>query len=175
MTLPASTATNTRPVNAPHVRPLPEADVAAAVNTVCAATGVGCSDTPGPIPRAPIPVSPVTGAQTQIENQIPQIVVREMESVLKINDGDIAVLGGLMQDITDDLTTSVPFLSKLPLIGELLFTSVTKDYRKTELVIFLRPVVVHRASLAGDLADYRPFLEEMTAPVEAYSGREAGP
>ena len=112
---------------------------------------------------------------TRIENQVPQIAVREMESVLKVNSGDIAVLGGLMTDITDDLTTSVPFLSKLPLVGELFFTSVTKEYLKTELVIFLRPVVVHRASLAGDLADYRPFLEEVTAPAEAYSGREAGP
>ncbi|MEE8263809.1 MAG: secretin N-terminal domain-containing protein [Gammaproteobacteria bacterium] len=112
---------------------------------------------------------------TRIENQVPQIAVREMESVLKVNSGDIAVLGGLMTDITDDLTTSVPFLSKLPLVGELFFTSVTKDYRKTELVIFLRPVVVHNASLAGDLADYRPFLEEVTAPAEGYSGREAGP
>ncbi|MFB3084220.1 MAG: hypothetical protein ACE1Z4_12350 [Gammaproteobacteria bacterium] len=94
----------------------------------------------------------------------------------RINDGDIAVLGGLMQDITDDLTTSVPFLSKLPLIGELLFTSVTKDYLKTELVIFLRPVVVHRASLAGDLADYRPFLEDVTAgaPPAEYAGSESG-
>jgi len=129
-------------------------------------------DDPNP---ALVVINPVTGAQTQIENQIPQIVVREMESVLKINDGDIAVLGGLMQDITRDDVASVPFLSKLPLVGELFFTSVTKEYLKTELVIFLRPVVVHRASLAGDLADYRPFLEEVTAPAEAYSGREAGP
>ncbi len=129
-------------------------------------------DDPNP---ALVVTDPLTGAQTQIQNQIPQIAVREMESVLKINSGDIAVLGGLMTDITDDLTTSVPFLSKLPLVGELLFTSVTKDYRKTELVIFIRPVVVHSASLAGDLADYRPFLEEVTAPAEAYSGTEAGP
>jgi len=111
-----------------------------------------------------------------VQNQVPVIAVQEMESVLRINDGDIAVLGGLMQDITDDLTTSVPFLSKLPLIGELLFTSVTKDYLKTELVIFLRPVVVHRASLAGDLADYRPFLEDVTAgaPPAEYAGSESG-
>jgi general secretion pathway protein D len=129
-------------------------------------------DDPNP---ALVVTDPNTGTTTRIENQVPQIAVREMESVLKVNSGDIAVLGGLMTDITDDLTTSVPFLSKLPLVGELFFTSVTKDYRKTELVIFLRPVVVHRASLAGDLADYRPFLEEVTAPAEAYSGTEAGP
>ena len=56
-------------------------------------------------------------AEAGTVNLIPEIQVREMESVLKINNGDIAIIGGLMEDVIDQKTQGVPVLSKLPLIG----------------------------------------------------------
>jgi general secretion pathway protein D len=92
-------------------------------------------------------------------SQIPEIAVRELESILKIHDGQVAVLGGLMQDSIIQNRNGVPFLNRLPLIGDAVFTSRSHDVVKTELVVFLRPVIVRNPSLSGDFRDFRPLLE----------------
>ena len=95
-----------------------------------------------------------------IPNNVPQIQVQEMESVLQINNGQIAVLGGLMQDTVRQDSNSIPLLSDIPVLGDSLFRSRNNDYDKSELVIFLRPLVIRNPSLEGDLAGYRSYLEE---------------
>lgn len=93
-----------------------------------------------------------------IESLVPEIQVREMESMLQINSGKIAVLGGLMQDEISNNSDRVPGLSKVPVIGKA-FTSKNDATRKTELVIFLRPTVITNASLESDeLASYKQYL-----------------
>lgn len=95
---------------------------------------------------------------TRIESRIPQIQVRELESVLRINSGNTAVLGGLMQDNIQQASDHVPGLSKIPLVGKL-FTGRSNFNVKTELVIFLRPVVLQNASLESDeLSSYKQYL-----------------
>lgn len=98
-------------------------------------------------------------ADAGVINAIPEIQVREMESVMKVYSGDIAVLGGLMQDSLDNNNTGVPGLSRLPGIGGL-FSLRDNTTSKTELIIFIRPVVVRQASLEGDLEKYRDYLPE---------------
>lgn len=89
---------------------------------------------------------------------IPEIRIREMESLLQINSGNIAILGGLMQDEISNNTDKVPGVSDVPGLGKL-FTGQNKSTTKTELVIFLRPTVVANASLESDeLANYKQFL-----------------
>jgi MSHA type pilus biogenesis protein MshL len=102
-------------------------------------------------------------AQAGTTSKIPEIQVREIESILKINNGDIAVIGGLMQDVTEQNTRSIPVLSQIPLIGDL-FSYRDDKYTKTELVIFLRPVVVKEASLSGDLRNYQVYLPNPSKP-----------
>lgn len=96
-------------------------------------------------------------ARVGIISRIPQTQTREMESVLKIDCRQIAVLGGLMQDQANNLTDAVPGLSRLPGLGRL-FTHNSNSSEKTELVIFLRPQVVRNASLSGD---YLAFGHEL--------------
>jgi general secretion pathway protein D len=98
----------------------------------------------------------------QILSEIPAIAVRELESLLRLQDGQIAVMGGLMQDSIFQGTNRVPFLSKLPVLGEGVFSSRTNDTVKTELVVFIRPVIVRTPSVEDDLRDYRRFLERQT-------------
>jgi MSHA type pilus biogenesis protein MshL len=98
-------------------------------------------------------------ATAGVKSEIPVIQVREIETVLKINDGDTAVIGGLMQDQIDKKQSGVPILSSIPLLGAL-FRYQDDEYIKSELVIFIRPVVVHSASLTGDLKEYRKYLLE---------------
>lgn len=89
-------------------------------------------------------------------SQVPEIRVREMEAVLRLNDGEIAVLGGLMQNDDRSHDNAIPGLSRIPLLGEV-FRTRQRESRKTELVIFLRPVIVRDPSLDGDLRPYRRF------------------
>ena len=98
-------------------------------------------------------------AEADVVSEIPVIQVREIESVLKIENGDTAVIGGLMQDMIDKKTSGVPILSSIPLLGAL-FRYQDDEYVKSELVIFIRPVVIHDASLAGDFKEYRKYLLE---------------
>jgi general secretion pathway protein D len=98
-------------------------------------------------------------ARAGVVSKIPQTQTREMESILKIDDNQIAVMGGLMQDEMNNLTDEVPGLSKIPLAGEL-FKQRNNTTTKTELVIFLRPVVIKNASIDGDFSDYRDDLPD---------------
>ncbi len=95
---------------------------------------------------------------TPIKSEIPIIQVREMESMLQINSGSTAVLGGLMQDEIVRNTDKVPGLSNVPGVGNL-FKGKNDATRKTELVIFLRPTVISNASLESDeLQRYKQYL-----------------
>jgi general secretion pathway protein D len=94
-----------------------------------------------------------------VESEIPEIQVREMESMLRVSSGQIAVIGGLMQDKVDKKTTGVPFLSSLPLIGPA-FTYRDDQVLKTELIVFLRPRVIHVADVGADLSDFRQYLPQ---------------
>jgi len=84
-----------------------------------------------------------------IINLIPEIQTREMESIIKVESGQTAVMGGLIQEGIDKNTNEVPFLSRIPLLGNL-FQNRNDTTSKTELVIFLRPVVIKDASINGD-------------------------
>jgi len=98
------------------------------------------------------------GDAGDITNLVPVIRTREMESVLKLVNGQVGVLGGLMQDERNSGNREVPGLARLPLLGDLFFNADEVNNRKTELVIFLRPVVIGEPSLERDLKDYRQFL-----------------
>jgi general secretion pathway protein D len=63
-----------------------------------------------------------------------------------------------MQDTYRNTDRQTPFAGDIPVLGNL-FKSRNRESLKTELVIFLRPVVVRNASIDGDLRDYRRFLE----------------
>lgn len=96
-------------------------------------------------------------AKVDVISEIPVIQVREVESVLKVNSGDVAVIGGLMQDEVSNNKRGIPVLSKIPFVGSL-FRYEDDNTEKTELVIFIKPIVIKNASLNGDLKDYQEYL-----------------
>lgn len=104
-----------------------------------------------------------------VTNAIPVIRTREMESVLRVDNGNIAVMGGLMEDAMDNTDNTVPVISRLPIVGSL-FQHRDDTRRKTELVVFLRPVVVKDASLEGDYAAFRDKM-----PGKDFFGNNPGP
>lgn len=99
-------------------------------------------------------------ANSEVESLIPEISVREMESMMKIDGGDTAVIGGLMQDVHSDDSAGLPGFSKLPYVGRL-FSYENKSYTKSELIIFIRPVIIEQASLKSkSLSSYQHFLPD---------------
>lgn len=96
-------------------------------------------------------------ALTTEPNRIPVFETRELDSVLRIQSGETAVLGGLMQDSLENTEDMIPGISAIPLIGKL-FAQQRKLNRKTELVIFLRATVVRDASVEGDYRSFRELL-----------------
>jgi general secretion pathway protein D len=92
-------------------------------------------------------------------SRIPEIQTREIETVMKVDNGDIAVMGGLMQESVNNQRDQLPGAGSLPIVGNL-FRYVNDASTKSELVIFLRPTVVHDASLQGDYASYRGLLPD---------------
>ena len=94
-----------------------------------------------------------------VVSRIPQTQTREMESVMKIDNNQIAVMGGLMQDSINNLSDEVPFVARIPLLGNL-FKQRNDTTEKTELVIFLRPVIIKNASVNADFGEFRNSLPD---------------
>jgi general secretion pathway protein D len=99
-------------------------------------------------PNPSLKATKANGFDQDIVSRIPIIRTREMDSVLRIENGNIAVMGGLMEDSINNKDDNVPGISNIPLFGNL-FKNTTKTRTKTELIIFLRPIVINSA------ADYK--------------------
>lgn len=107
---------------------------------------------------------------TNAANLIPQTQSREMESVLKIENNQIGVMGGLMQDTINNLNDSVPLLSRIPFLGGF-FQQRNDTSTKSELVIFLHPIVIKEASVNGDYSEFRGNLPNQDFFHESASGK----
>jgi len=103
-------------------------------------------------------------AEADVISQVPEIQVREMESVLRVSSGNTAVIGGLMQDSASKNDRGLPGLHDAQGFG-ILFGTKTREFLKTELVIFLRPRILDNASIETNLSDFKKFLK-----TEAFSG-----
>ena len=79
---------------------------------------------------------------------------RSVDSTVLVDDGQIVVIGGLMQDSVKDGEEKVPGLGDLPLLGGL-FKYNTRSRSKTNLLVFLRPTVLRTAESADSLSAER--------------------
>ena len=98
-----------------------------------------------------------------IQNKIPQIQRREMESLIKVNNGQIAVMGGLIQDEVRDFEDGIPGTRRSGFGA--LFGQRSRTNSKTELVVFLKPIIVKDPSIDGDYRAFRTLMpdEDFTA------------
>jgi len=71
-----------------------------------------------------------------------------------VDDGQIVVIGGLIQDGVRETVEKVPFLGDIPLLGGL-FTYSTRSRSKTNLMVFLRPTVMRNAQRAESFTTER--------------------
>ncbi|MBA4143690.1 MAG: type II secretion system secretin GspD [Nitrosospira sp.] len=77
---------------------------------------------------------------------------RSIESTVLVDDGQIIVLGGLMQDSVSDGVERIPLVGQIPWVGQL-FSYNKRSRSKTNLMVFLRPTLIRDAGRADPLAD----------------------
>ncbi len=95
------------------------------------------------------PAPRLANPPSNFDNLVPQLHVSEIESLLEVADGQTVVIGGLMQDRTSKKTVGVPYLSRLPVVGNL-FSFRDDEVNKSELVLFLRPTVIRGAGVGQE-------------------------
>jgi general secretion pathway protein D len=120
-----------------------------------------------------------TATTTTTNTLGPTLTKRSLESSVVIDDQQIVVLGGLIQDSFTDTTDKIPYAGDLPTFGQL-FRYDTRTRTKTNLLIFLKPTVIRTATdgrritserydyLRGEQSDIQPdqrwFWPDPTAP-----------
>ena len=96
-------------------------------------------------------------SKANVENLVPTIQTREFEAMMRVASGQTAVLGGLMQDSFETNRDGLPILARVPVLGDAV--SYRNDAgKKTELVVFIRALVIREASVDADLSEYKKYL-----------------
>jgi MSHA type pilus biogenesis protein MshL len=76
-----------------------------------------------------------------VEIKLPTVDLREMSTVVKLRDGEMIVIGGLIDKKEKLIENKVPFLGDIPVLGHL-FRNLDKSYENTELVMMLTPRII---------------------------------
>lgn len=93
-------------------------------------------------------------------NQVPEVSVQEIDSMLRIQSGQVMVMGGLMRDVNSSTETGVPIVSEVPFFGHL-FKNHADKITKSELVIFVRAMIVPGSNVEDmDRKIYKEFGED---------------
>jgi general secretion pathway protein D len=79
---------------------------------------------------------------------------RSIESNIMVDDNQIVVLGGLIQDSVNDVASKTPLLGDIPLLGNL-FRYETRQHTKTNLMVFIRPYVMYQSDGYRKITDER--------------------
>ncbi len=107
-------------------------------------------------------------AGTESATNGPTTTKRSIESSVLVDDGAIVVLGGLLQDEYSGNQEKVPGLGDIPLFGNL-FKGEARRRKKSNLMVFLRPMVVRDAptsdSLSMDRYDMMRAIQKEAQPV----------
>jgi MSHA biogenesis protein MshL len=101
----------------------------------------------------------VTLNQEQIVLPLAQSTIRESDTVIRANSGEIVVIGGLMQSIKINEVSKTPILGNIPYFGKL-FTNVREKETKRELIILLKPTVVGSNTWAEQLENSRSQMAD---------------
>jgi general secretion pathway protein D len=95
---------------------------------------------------------------------------RSIDTNVLVDDGQIIVLGGLIEDTLEDGNERVPGLGDLPVVGNL-FKYQKRNRTKTNLMVFLRPTIIRSneqsLSLSGDRYDLMRNVQQQSQPAES--------
>lgn len=101
------------------------------------------------------------GSDADISNRIPQIEVRELDSLMRMRSGQVMVLGGLMQQTGENSDTGVPFISGIPWVGNA-FKAAEKREQVSELFFLVKATIIGNTSTMDEVDQrmYRKFTTD---------------
>jgi general secretion pathway protein D len=114
-------------------------------------------------------VSTVTNTTTSGIDS-PTIQQRKITSVVNVQDGETVALGGLISDTSSRTGAGIPYLRDIPVLGKL-FGTDGHNKGRTELLVFLRPVIVRDATRAREVTD---ALRASMSRLEIFAGATGG-
>ncbi|ENY72032.1 pilus (MSHA type) biogenesis protein MshL [Aeromonas diversa] len=99
------------------------------------------------------------GTATPLELPLAKSSIRESDTVVQANNGDIIVIGGLMKTDKKEVVSKVPLLGDIPWVGEA-FTNRNEKTQKVELVIMLKPTIVESNTWQQELQRSSELLDK---------------
>lgn len=108
----------------------------------------------------------ITVGNQDVTLPLARSTVRETDSVIRAESGQIVVIGGLIQNSSEDRNSAVPFFSDIPVLGEL-FKQRRFQSTKSELVILLRPVVAGAEEMKADVSASRERMNVLREVLES--------
>lgn len=120
-------------------------------------------------------VSSVAGYYlTSSGNKIPNVETAQAETVVKVKDGSMIMIAGLMKEEKRDDKLGVPVLSKIPLLGAIFGNQATQS-KKTEIIIFITPhIMTGEASYIGTQGERIPQIPKTATSFEKINERLKG-
>jgi MSHA biogenesis protein MshL len=100
------------------------------------------------------------GSANQITLPLALSTIRESDSIVRAQSGQVVVIGGLMENRDDETVAGVPLLRDLPFVGGL-FRHTSRSSRKSELVILLRPVVVEGDTWSDSMRETQQRMRDL--------------
>ena len=101
---------------------------------------------------------------------LPSSAVRELDSVIRAEDGKIVILGGLAYERSVDEVAGIPYAADLPAIGAA-FDQRRRSTVKSEFIILLRPVIGNQQSEQGLMRDRNERLRDINRDLDPFTTR----
>jgi general secretion pathway protein D len=105
----------------------------------------------------------------------PTISQRRIHSTIAVTSGQTVLLGGLINELQDKSVTGIPGLNQIKYLGDL-FGNTSKSRHRTEIIVFIRPMLVRNGVDAQAVTEeFRERLESMRGPREFIEGKDTPP
>lgn len=99
--------------------------------------------------------------------QSPLIINRSLSTTLSLDDGQTALLGGMISENYSRTNNGIPYLKDIPILGHL-FSNQSRSLQRTELIVLLTPYIIDSSETAAQVRDaFRGKLGEWARPVPA--------
>lgn len=109
-------------------------------------------------------ISSVTSTlSTAAGTQVPIVSTSEAETVVKVKDGTMIMIAGLMKDTKSDAVQGIPPLAKMPIIG-FMFGNRTVETKREEIIVFLTPHIITGEALVPGTEPEKSIPTDMVSP-----------
>ncbi|MCX8021928.1 MAG: hypothetical protein N2745_04060 [Syntrophorhabdaceae bacterium] len=113
-----------------------------------------------------------TGSTTQIP--APTTLKRSTKTTVGVRDAQTIVISGLMEDNSEGHSTGIPILSSIPILGNLFFSSKSKQYDKKNLLVFITPRIIYNSEQIENISREKKDAQDEVIKKETILREKTG-